>query len=801
MLPSPDHEEQRLIALRRYAILDTPPEPSFDRLAQLAARLIGAPMSAICLVDRDRLWLKARHGIDWAGEPRAGGMCAHNLEHGGTFVVEDARADARFAARPLTAQHGVRFYAGAPLRSHDGFLLGVLCVLDTHPRTLADDKRAALQELAALVVDRLEQRCAAAALEASEARLRRFAENARDIIYRYSLSPEFRLEYFSPSFRALSGYSPEEMYADPTMPLKLVHPDDRALLEAALRSEPDDAPLSMRWIRKDGTILWTEQRRWAVRDADGRVVGVEGIARDVTIERQAEEALRRSEANFRALIERAPDGVTVVRDGLFVYGNPAALRILGCGELKALVGRAPLELIHAEDRARAAHALGDGGARPSPGREEVRATRGDGAPIDLELLGLPLTFDGRPSVLVFLRDVTERRQMQARLRLADRMASVGTLAAGVAHEINNPLAYVLSNLEQAREAVARLLPAPAELRQMLDEARAGGERVRGIVRDLKTFSRSDDERRTQVDVRRVVESSINLARNEIRHRARLTVQYGAVLPVEANESRLGQVFLNLLVNAAHAIPEGGAPGHEIAVSTGLDGGRVRVEVRDSGLGIPAEARARLFDPFFTTKPEELGTGLGLAICHRIVSSLGGEIVVESEVGRGSTFRVLLPAAAGTEVAAPPPLAPLPDLRPRRVLVIDDEPLILSTLRRVLSKDHEVTTLHSPREALERLRGGERFHVILCDLMMPELSGMELYAQMAASVPEQAARVVFVTGGAFTPSARAFLDEISNLRLEKPFEPEKLRALVRDPRWDSPEIDARSPAAAKAGRLP
>jgi CheY-like chemotaxis protein len=249
--------------------------------------------------------------------------------------------------------------------------------------------------------------------------------------------------------------------------------------------------------------------------------------------------------------------------------------------------------------------------------------------------------------------------------------------------------------------------------------------------------------------------------------------------VEANEGRLGQVFLNLLVNAAQAIPEGGVDQHEIRVVTRPHPEGVMIEVRDTGSGIAPDVLKRLFEPFFTTKPMGVGTGLGLPICQDIVTSFNGRIEVESKVGKGSTFRVILRAAIA-DYAFELPRAPQVREASRRgrILVVDDEPMIAVAIRRTLQREHEVVTLTSAREAHARLTGGERFDVIVCDVMMPEMSGMDLHEELVRHSPELAARMVFMTGGAFTPNARAFLNQVANRRLEKPFTSKELRALVQ-----------------------
>jgi len=276
----------------------------------------------------------------------------------------------------------------------------------------------------------------------------------------------------------------------------------------------------------------------------------------------------------------------------------------------------------------------------------------------------------------------------------------------------------------------------------------------------------------------VLDSSTRMAWNEIRHRAKLVKDYGDVPMVNANESRLGQVLLNLVVNAAQAIAEGQADNNEIRVSTWTtEDGKIAVEVSDTGSGIAKENLDRIFDPFFTTKAVGVGTGLGLAICHRIITELGGHISVESEVGKGSRFRLLLPATGAT---ARPPKVPTP-MRPtpqrKRILVVDDEETLGRAIQRSLSPDHDVVVLTRARDALSMVEAGERFDVILTDVMMPEVTGMEMYERLRQMAPEQAQRVVFLTGGAFTPAAREFLDTVPNPIVEKPFDPKSLRSII------------------------
>ncbi len=383
----------------------------------------------------------------------------------------------------------------------------------------------------------------------------------------------------------------------------------------------------------------------------------------------------------------------------------------------------------------------------------------------------------------------ERRQIQEQLLMSERMASMGTLAAGVAHEINNPLSVVAGNLhilrndldELSRDAEGdgqRLRPRLASLREALRDAEEASERVRSIVRDLRVFSRPEDDRREALDVHRVLESSLRMARSELRQRARVVLKFGKVPAVDGNDGRLGQVFLNLIVNAAHAIPEGRAEQNTITIATRLEGSLVVVEVTDTGTGIPPDVLPRIYDAFFTTKPIGVGTGLGLAICHRLITAMKGRIEVETHVGQGTTFRVFLPRARTGrthETAVDTPAPPVPG-RACSVLIIEDEPALGRVLGRLLAP-HKVTAVTRAQEALARLRAGESFQLILCDLMMPEMTGMEFYAELVARDRAAAERVVFMSGGAFTASARLFLENVPNQHLDKPIDTVRLRRLV------------------------
>jgi signal transduction histidine kinase len=390
--------------------------------------------------------------------------------------------------------------------------------------------------------------------------------------------------------------------------------------------------------------------------------------------------------------------------------------------------------------------------------------------------------------------LAELKQAQAQLVVADRRLSLGRLAAGAAHEINNPLSYVLSNIAwvadtlddlggalRAEGALERVRERAdlAEMRDALAHAHDGAGRIAHIVRGLKAFSHSDTDERAPVRLDEAMDVAIDMASHELKHRARVARDYAPAPRVEGGSVRLTQVFLNLLVNAAQAIPDGAVERNFVRVKLGTDAdGCAFAEVSDTGSGIAPEVMDRLFDPFFTTKPVGKGTGLGLSISQGIVASLGGRITVASEVGRGSTFRVTLPPLVGVPAATPAPLAPAPPPpRRARVLVVDDEPLVGAAVRRDLAPEHDVDVVTSGAEALARVRGGERFDLVLCDVVMPQMTGPQLAAELERAAPDQAERLLFMTGGAFTDGTERFVEQHAARVLEKPVDRETLRRHV------------------------
>jgi PAS domain S-box-containing protein len=548
--------------------------------------------------------------------------------------------------------------------------------------------------------------------------------------------------------------------------------------------EANGAPVASVHERADGTPFPVEVGKLSLQ-LDGQPF-VLAIIRDVTEERLTTEAMSEGAAQHRTIFSSLPMvQFTIDADGRFEMLEGRGLEGVGLRP-GSLVGVSVYEAAKEIPAAIAAFLRAVSG---EPFSSVLRIGRRS-----FEIHWVPVrrengTIRGVSGVAL---DVTARvaaerarKESEAQLMAADRLASMGRLAAGVAHEINNPLAWVMSNLELAAE---RIGVADPELAELVADARVGAERVRDIARDLRVFARSEQEGGSGCDAAAVARVSLSMARNELRHRARVETHFEPVARVAIPERQLGQVLVNLLVNAAQAIGEGAAAENRIGVTIRPEGEGVLIEVADSGCGMRPEIRDRIFEPYFTTKRGD-GMGLGLALCQTMVTEAGGRIAVESAPGKGTTFRIHLPTLAAVsagsgETPAPTSASRLTPARPRpavslaaprrtRLLVVDDEPLIGKTVARALA-EHEVEYVGDAREALDRILGGANYDAVICDLMMPEMTGMDLAQRLLDAEHELADRMVFLTGGAFSDRARAFIELTHAPVVQKPFERKTLK---------------------------
>jgi signal transduction histidine kinase len=527
-------------------------------------------------------------------------------------------------------------------------------------------------------------------------------------------------------------------------------------------------------------------------------LAVEGDIRGVVVVGMSiehERAVQRRADRLRATFDHVDEGMLVVdlATGYVIECNEAAARLLQLPH-EELTDTAPSWLqLSPEGSAR----LGWGALLDE--LVEGRTVRGrailrEGQELSMELRATSRKLEDHTFAFVLCRDISADLVRERARATQERLATVGSLAAGVAHEINNPLAYVIANVQYALDGIAQLPtaapPTPdgpdareqrerALIKEALYEANEGARRVQRIVADLKTLARQGDDRVESIDVEHTLNWAIGVTMAEIRHRARLVKSFEKVSPVRGDEMRLGQVFVNLLLNAAQAIGPGNALDNEIVINTRERDGRVVVEVLDSGMGIPEENLTKIFDPFFTTKPRGIGTGLGLSICHEIIASMRGQLTAENRPTRGAQFVVEIPAltAYQSQVALNQRHAKSsrPPVRTAHVLIIDDESLAAKALGRML-RDHRVEIAdHAPtgmKMAIEN-----NYDVIFCDLMMPEMSGMAVYASVLRENPNAAERMVFITGGTFTEEARAFAAHHAAHCLFKPFDSSLVKGTI------------------------
>jgi two-component system NtrC family sensor kinase len=488
-------------------------------------------------------------------------------------------------------------------------------------------------------------------------------------------------------------------------------------------------------------------------------------------------ALQESEARYRLIMDAILDAVFLLDvDGRLVYANHSAETMSGY-RLAELVGRPAFSFLtptSAEQMAtRLSGALGTGGVAAFV---EVELVRKDGALVRLETHETPIVVEGRVvGRLSVARDITERERLRERLAQTQKLAAMGNLLAGVAHELNNPLTVVTGN---ASMLVRHADPVVAERAARIETA---AERCARIVRSFVALARSRPAEHRLADLNQVVRAAVDLLSYALHvDSIKITQQLdGTLPPFWGDPHQLHQVVVNLIANAHHALRS--VEGlRRLTLTTRLQRmpASVVLEVADTGPGIPAEVRPRLFEPFFTTKAPGEGTGLGLALCHSLVEAHGGHIDVESQPGRGACFRVVLPLgeppagspAASTEAAAMP--APTGD-----ILVVDDETDIAAFVAEILVEvGHRVDTAAHGLEALERL-GQRAYDLVISDIRMPHLDGPGLYRAAVEERPELARRFIFVTGDTLDHATRDFLEQAGLPTIEKPLDIGQVQRLV------------------------
>jgi PAS domain S-box-containing protein len=637
-------------------------------------------------------------------------------------------------------------FLGAPLKQDDGAAMGMIALANKE-EGYEDVDQEAVEGLAIALAEALQRWRAEAALRQAELKYRIVANNTLDWVF--WVTPEGKLKYISASCRRITGYEPEDFEADENLMLRIIHPEDRPIFLGHLAEMEHLGPaeLEFRIVTADGRIRWIRHICVPILSPEGQFLGRRGNNRDITERKLAEEALRESEERFRLLVENAPEGIFIQTEKRFAYVNKEALSLFGATREDQLLGQSVMERFHPDYHdivQKRIRLLNE--ERIAVPRIEQQYLKIDGTPFDVEVSAVPFRYREKNGALVFFSDITERKQaekekkfLENQLFQSQKMEALGTLAGGIAHDFNNILGAMMGFAELSSLAI----PETHEGREYLENILSAGERAQHLVKQILSFSRQEKTERKLLSLQPVIKETIRFLRASLPATIDIRSDFKAENTlVVADPTQIHQVLLNLATNAAHAMEEKGGvleismeelifPRETISEMSSFEGLQpgpyLELKVSDTGEGMDSQVLERIFEPFFTTKEPGKGTGMGLAMVYGLVKDHEGMILVDSQPGQGSTFRVLLPVVEAQLVEVATEISrPLPKGKGRILFVDDDRDFYLAGQRMLAVLGYEVVAHSSSRRALEEFKSQpRRFDLIISDQTMPGLTGLEL----------------------------------------------------------------------------
>jgi PAS domain S-box-containing protein len=579
----------------------------------------------------------------------------------------------------------------------------------------------------------------------NQQRLRAIADYTYD--WEYWLAPDKRPLWVSPSCERISGYSAAEFMADPSLFESIIQEEDKTVFATHLQKETGEkktVQIDFRIRHKSGRILWINHHCLPIVREDGVLLGRRVSNRNITDRKMIEQALRDSEAGFRSLVEGAPVAIFVQTDFHFAYINPAGIKLFGAESTNHLIGTPVLDRLHPDFHDRVRQRIARTNLqKQAVSRDEQLYLKMDGTPVAVEVSAVPVTYEGKDGGLVFVQDISDRRQIESRLQQAQKMEAIGSLAGGIAHDFNNILSPIIGLSDMLLED----LPKESIERENVVEILTAARRAGDLVKQILSFSRQAEQEKIPLRVQQVLKEVGKLIRSSIPSNIEIRqfIQMDCA-PVLADPINIHQISMNLVTNAYHAVEQkhGGVITivleQTVLDSDDIDGTVLRpgnyalLTITDNGHGIPADIMPRIFDPYFTTKPQSKGTGLGLSVVYGIVRDLGGDIRVSSDIDSGTSFHIYLPVI---ETSGSPEALKSADSLPRgneRILLVDDEASIVSIYQRMLERlGYRIISRTSSTEALELFRASpESFDLVITDKAMPEMTG-ELLARQIMSI--------------------------------------------------------------------